>query len=94
MESCASSAVLVKSEAMPEGSTSVKGYDFDDGVDFDRLLDSYKDFGFQATNFGLAVNQINMMVRRCFPRTPLSSVHSYMLHNHLNRKFLQKITLN
>ena len=40
----------------------VKGYDFNDGIDYHKLLLSYKTSGFQATNFGLAVEQINAMV--------------------------------
>ncbi len=53
---------MVKSEAMPSGTETVKGYDFNDGVDHHALLQSYRLSGFQATNFGLAVNQINQMV--------------------------------
>ncbi|VDI07300.1 Hypothetical predicted protein [Mytilus galloprovincialis] len=46
-----SDAVLVKSGAMPEGSETVKGYDFNNGVNYHELLESYKRCGFQATNF-------------------------------------------
>ena len=59
----ATDAVMVKSEAMPAGSERVKGYDFNLGVDHHALLQSYRLSGFQATNFGLAVDQINAMVR-------------------------------
>lgn len=63
----AAESVLVASEAMPEGSEKVKGYDFNQGIDHHALLQSYKRSGFQATNFGLAVDQINAMVgRKCF----------------------------
>ena len=58
-------AVLVKSEPMPpEYSTQVKGYEFsrDKEVDYHGLLQSFRTSGFQATNFGLAVEQITMMV--------------------------------
>ena len=48
---------------VPEGLTPVRGYDFSgDGVDYHALLQSYRTCGFQATNFGLAVEQINQMV--------------------------------
>ena len=40
----------------------VKGYDFNQGVDHHALLQSYKFSGFQATNFGLAVEEINKMI--------------------------------
>ena len=53
-------------EPVPEGLTPVRGYDFSgDGVDYHALLQSYRTCGFQATNFGLAVEQINQMVKRC-----------------------------
>ena len=58
----ATDAVMVKSEAMPAGSERVNGYDFNLGVDHHALLQSYRLSGFQATNFGLAVDQINAMV--------------------------------
>lgn len=40
----------------------VTGYDWNEGIDFNKLLDSYLNTGFQATNFGLAVNEINKMI--------------------------------
>jgi len=43
--------------------TTVKGYDFANGVDFDALFQSFKTVGFQATNFALAVEELNAMVR-------------------------------
>ena len=39
----------------------VQGYDFNAGVDYHALLQSYKYSGFQATNFGLAVEEINRL---------------------------------
>eukprot|EP00732_Lithocolla_globosa_P002994 Lithocolla_globosa_v1_NODE_2200_length_2113_cov_12.898445.p1 type:complete len:359 gc:universal NODE_2200_length_2113_cov_12.898445:195-1271(+) len=53
-------AVLVKSESL-EGEPQVRGYDFNEGVDLAKLLDSYKFSGFQASNFGQAVDEINRM---------------------------------
>lgn len=50
--------------------TKVKGYDFNTAppieqpcLDYDALLLSFLTSGFQATNFGLAVKQIEAMVR-------------------------------
>ena len=57
----AAAAVMVKSETMPEGSKHVKGYDFNDGVDFDKLMASYATHGFQASNLGKAINEIKRM---------------------------------
>ena len=42
----------------------VFGYDFNKGIDHHRLLQSYLNTGFQATNFGLAVNAINAMIAK------------------------------
>jgi len=41
---------------------SVKGYDFDNGVNFDKIIDSYADTGFQATYFAKAISVINKMI--------------------------------
>lgn len=57
----AQDAVLVKSVEMPEGSIKIKGYDFNQGVDHNALFDSFLSSGFQATNFGLAVEEIRKM---------------------------------
>ena len=64
--SIATDAVLVKSENMPEGSETVRGYDFNNGVDYHKLLKSYTRSGFQAMNFGNAVTEINKMVNLFF----------------------------
>ena len=54
-------AVYVKSETY-DGAT-VKGYDFSgDSVDYDALFQSYQTMGFQATNFGKAVEMIDDML--------------------------------
>lgn len=58
----AKDAVLLKSEKLPDVTPIVKGYEWNDGIDHNRLLESYLHCGFQATNFGLAVNEINKMV--------------------------------
>lgn len=60
--SIAKQAVLVKSVQLPSHTPTVKGYDFNNGVDYDQLLASYIQCGFQATNFGKAVDEINKMV--------------------------------
>ena len=49
----------------------VLGYDFNTGVDHHALLQSFLHSGFQATNFGLAVEQINAMISK--RKEPLSS---------------------
>lgn len=59
----AKDAVLTKSEKLPDGTPIVKGYEWNNGIDYDELFRSYLCSGFQATNFGEAINQINKMVR-------------------------------
>ena len=47
-----------------EGNTVsyVSGYDFNKGVDYSELLRGYKYSGFQATNLGLAIEEIDRMI--------------------------------
>lgn len=60
----AAAAVLGRSESLPEGTPIVRGYDFEgDEVDYDALFASYATTGFQATNFGKAIEIVNHMVR-------------------------------
>ena len=58
----ASQTVLMASQAMEEGAETVSGYDFNKGVDFHALMASFCTSGFQATNLGRAVMEINKMV--------------------------------
>lgn len=57
-------AVLVQSEQMPENSEICKGYDFNNGIDYHKLFASYRCSGFQATNFGLAIEEVNKMIAK------------------------------
>mmetsp|Transcript_11641 Transcript_11641/g.31208 ORF Transcript_11641/g.31208 Transcript_11641/m.31208 type:complete len:400 (-) Transcript_11641:113-1312(-) len=56
----AAEAVLVKSEKLT--SETVQGYNFDNGVNYAALLDSYCRTGYQATNVGKAINEIERML--------------------------------
>eukprot|EP00441_Pelagodinium_beii_P025210 CAMPEP_0197655454 /NCGR_PEP_ID=MMETSP1338-20131121/39464_1 /TAXON_ID=43686 ORGANISM="Pelagodinium beii, Strain RCC1491" /NCGR_SAMPLE_ID=MMETSP1338 /ASSEMBLY_ACC=CAM_ASM_000754 /LENGTH=403 /DNA_ID=CAMNT_0043231103 /DNA_START=13 /DNA_END=1224 /DNA_ORIENTATION=+ len=53
--------VLAASEKL--SSPTVVGYDFNKGVDFSAVLDAYVTTGFQATNFGKAVEEIERMLQ-------------------------------
>lgn len=57
-------ALYRECEAIPEDTPRVKGYDFNLGVDHKALLQSYLSTGFQATHFGLAVHEINNMIKK------------------------------
>ncbi|XP_033500108.1 deoxyhypusine synthase-like [Epinephelus lanceolatus] len=51
-------------DPVPEDTPKVHGYDFNQGVDHRALLQSYLNTGFQATHFGLAIQEINNMIER------------------------------
>ncbi|XP_069333943.1 deoxyhypusine synthase isoform X2 [Eulemur rufifrons] len=57
-------AVLKHSSALPPESAQVRGYDFNRGVDYRALLEAFGTTGFQATNFGRAVQQVNAMIEK------------------------------
>ena len=52
---------------LPFMKTEVRGYDFNNGINYDELLKTYIQTGFQATHFGLVVEQINTMVSFVYP---------------------------
>lgn len=58
----AADAVRTQTTADLSDRPVVTGYDFNGGIDYEKLLASYLTTGFQATNFALAVEQINQMV--------------------------------
>lgn len=68
----AADAVLLNSEELPDDTPHVRGYDFNNGIDFVEFFKSLKCTGFQATNFGLAVEQINAMLKWKLSDDPIS----------------------
>lgn len=58
----AKDAVLVSSVSIPDYFPTVKGYDWNDGIDYAKILASYERTGFQATKFGHAIKEINDML--------------------------------
>lgn len=60
--SIAKEAVLKSSERIPEKTPTVKGYEWNDGINYSELLKSFTNSGFQSTNLGLAIAEINKMV--------------------------------
>ncbi|KAM9313312.1 deoxyhypusine synthase-like [Gastrophryne carolinensis] len=59
----AKGSVLRSSEALPEGTPEVRGYDFNRGINYDALLQSYMTTGFQAMHFGQAIKEVNNMIK-------------------------------
>lgn len=52
--------MLVKSEAVT--SAKVVGYDFNRGINYDAILDSFATSGFQAMNLGKAMTEVDRML--------------------------------
>ena len=60
----ARSAVFKESVELEEsGFLKVSGYDFNSGLDFVELFNSFRATGFQASNLGDAIALVNQMVR-------------------------------
>lgn len=68
-------AVLVQSVKMPDDAPQVKGYDFNEGLNYEKLMKSYYSTGFQALHLGQAFEEINNMLK-CRD-LPLESVSPY-----------------
>lgn len=67
-------AVLLPSQELPSETPVVVGYDWESGTDYNKILESYTHSGFQATNFGKAVAEINDMLKaRAVPLTEENS---------------------
>ncbi|KAL4475453.1 hypothetical protein ABPG72_022088 [Tetrahymena utriculariae] len=51
-------------QIIPEKPTSAKveGYDFNKGLDFDKLFESYHTFGLQSTNLAQAIEEVKKMI--------------------------------
>ncbi|KAH6572124.1 hypothetical protein BASA50_001114 [Batrachochytrium salamandrivorans] len=58
----ASDAVLVTSIPMPKDAVLIQGYDFNQGVDYEKLMSSLFTTGFQATSLGEAIKITNDMI--------------------------------
>ncbi|XP_070499346.1 probable deoxyhypusine synthase [Chironomus tepperi] len=59
----AKESVLKESIQMSKDTPVVQGYDFNKGINYDELLQSFANCGFQATNFGKATEEINKMLK-------------------------------
>uniref|UniRef100_A0A3Q3W477 deoxyhypusine synthase n=1 Tax=Mola mola TaxID=94237 RepID=A0A3Q3W477_MOLML len=62
--SIAMEAVLKSSCDLPEDMPKIRGYDFNQGVDIQAVLESYINTGFQASKLGLAIQEINHMIEK------------------------------
>ena len=55
------SNVLKPSDDVESQFATVKGYDFNEGVDYARILESYATTGFQATHFAQAIEVSSLL---------------------------------
>ena len=42
---------------------AIKGYDFNNGVDYERIIKSFSSTGFQATHLNKAIEIVNKMIQ-------------------------------
>lgn len=61
-ESIARKNILRESTSEPEG-LKIEGYDFNEGVDYEKLLDSFETMGMQGKSFFNAIKIINAMIK-------------------------------
>lgn len=55
--------VYVKSTSSLKDGIEVKGYDLNDGLDYEKIFKSYIHTGFQATSVGRAIEIVNSMIK-------------------------------
>ncbi|XP_055624658.1 probable deoxyhypusine synthase [Toxorhynchites rutilus septentrionalis] len=60
--SVAKEAVLLGSIELPEDTPTVQGYDWNRGLNYEALFESYLFSGFQATNLGKAIEEVRKMI--------------------------------
>ena len=46
-----------------QGGEEVQGYDFNKGLDYEAMFKTFRHTGFQATNLGLAIEEVNKMIK-------------------------------
>ena len=56
-------AVYMETTADLSGGEVVKGYDFNQGINYEKMFATYRHTGFQATNLGLAIEEVNKMIK-------------------------------
>eukprot|EP00123_Amoebidium_parasiticum_P003432 comp14728_c0_seq1/m.11121 comp14728_c0_seq1/g.11121 ORF comp14728_c0_seq1/g.11121 comp14728_c0_seq1/m.11121 type:complete len:373 (-) comp14728_c0_seq1:185-1303(-) len=58
-----SQAAVFMRSSVPENADTVVGYDFSQGVDYEKMFKSYLTTGYQATSLAQAINEINRMIK-------------------------------
>ncbi|ANQ10641.1 Deoxyhypusine synthase [Plasmodium coatneyi] len=58
----AKSSVFVKSNQIPENTDVVEGMNFEKEINLHEFVNQYKYMGFQATNLGIGIDEVNKMI--------------------------------
>ena len=66
--SVAVDAVFASSEGVELKTAVVKGYDFNNGIDYHAMFKAFATTGFQATNLAAAIAEVKRMVRETAKR--------------------------
>jgi deoxyhypusine synthase len=53
---------ILKKSGKVEGET-IEGYDFNNGINYDKIIDSFSSTGFQASNLSQAIGIVNEMIK-------------------------------
>ncbi|VDM69218.1 unnamed protein product, partial [Strongylus vulgaris] len=61
-ENCFRNDTFIIDLQVPKDAAEIRGYDFNGGIDFSKLMASYSSTGFQASHFGKAVKAVNAML--------------------------------
>lgn len=80
------SAVYVKSEQVDPSLVEVKGYDFNKGLDYNEVFKTYISTGFQATSLGLAIEEVNRMIKWRLSDEPIEEDEPEDMHDPEVRK--------
>ena len=81
----AHAAFYVASQDIPFATQPLRGYDFNQCIHLEQLLDSYLTTGFQAMAVGKAIEEINKMVgEHCTIRSSCTSTHT---HTYIQNSF-------
>jgi deoxyhypusine synthase len=69
-------SVFHKSESIPQDALKVQGYDFNQGIDYSKIMNSYLTTGYQATHFGQSINIIKKMIEWRLSNEPMDDQES------------------
>ena len=64
---------------MPEGTATIRGWDFNEGVDMTGIMDSMLRTGCQASALGQACNEVNRMVSQVSPQMLVVTAHTSLM---------------